>query len=418
MSGIRDVGTLPLSPQLIELLRSNGFQHTADLHNMRPFDLSRELNISIEIANSILESLASEKQAMSLSSAVVASNSSSSSSSSSALGLEMGSSVCSAKDLSARAQKEKPIITFCKALDTMLGGGFPSGQITEICGLPGIGKTQLAIQLAIDVQIPKLFSGNEGSTIYIDSEGSFMPERAATMASALSDHLRKLAKAKIHGNLGESAQQLEARLKEKESCAEKCNRDYFLDGIHVFRVHDHSEQLATLNQLQAFVKSMPNVKLVVIDSIAFHIRQDFRDSHTRMRILGQVASMLNELAYKNNLAVVVINHVTTIFHDRRNSGTGKSGSSITPALGEQWSHCITNRIMLTWEDKDNGIRKATLVKSPVRACGVATFRICEQGIRDNKKSTENNAPAKRSIGEQNGRAAKEPRGVHPTIAEG
>jgi RAD51-like protein 2 len=37
-----------------------------------------------------------------------------------------------------------------------------------------VGKTQLAIQLAVDVQIPELFGGNGGEAIYIDTEGSFM----------------------------------------------------------------------------------------------------------------------------------------------------------------------------------------------------------------------------------------------------
>ena len=404
MSGIRDLSTLPLSPQVLDMLREGGFQHTSDLYNMRPFELSKELNVSIEIANNILEALS---PACSLASSLSSSSSFSScfsisSSSSSSLsagpftGNEVGAVIVSAKELAVKSRREKPIITFSKALDTLLGGGVPTGQITELCGLPGIGKTQLAIQLALDVQIPRTFSGLEGHTIYIDSEGSFMPERAATMANALSDHLRKLSIVKPQLNAGESERQLDERHKEKIAAAKACSRDYFLDGIHVFRVHDHSEQLATLNHLQAFVKTMNNVKLIIVDSIAFHFRQDLRDSHNRMRILGQVSSMLNELAYKNNLAVVVINHVTTSFQDRKGN-VGKGGSSsITPALGEHWSHCITNRIMLTWEDKEHGVRKAMLVKSPVRACSVASFRITEEGIRDEKSNT------KRSGGEHGG----------------
>jgi hypothetical protein len=37
------------------MLREGGFQHTSDLYNMRPFELSKELNVSIEIANNILD---------------------------------------------------------------------------------------------------------------------------------------------------------------------------------------------------------------------------------------------------------------------------------------------------------------------------------------------------------------------------
>ena len=42
-----------------------------------------------------------------------------------------------------RHEKASPaIVTFCEDLDEMLGGGVPLSKITEICGAPGVGKTQ------------------------------------------------------------------------------------------------------------------------------------------------------------------------------------------------------------------------------------------------------------------------------------
>lgn len=35
------------------------------------------------------------------------------------------------------------IKTMCKELDEMLDGGVQRGMITEFCGVPGIGKTQI-----------------------------------------------------------------------------------------------------------------------------------------------------------------------------------------------------------------------------------------------------------------------------------
>jgi predicted ATP-dependent serine protease len=35
---------------------------------------------------------------------------------------------------------EKHIITFCKEMDNMLGGGLSRGQITEFCGVPGVSE--------------------------------------------------------------------------------------------------------------------------------------------------------------------------------------------------------------------------------------------------------------------------------------
>ena len=60
----------------------------------------------------------------------------------------------------------------------------------------------MGIQISLDVQIPEVFTGNGGESIYIDTEGSFMVERAGEMAQALSDHLGRIAsKAMKNSNL-------------------------------------------------------------------------------------------------------------------------------------------------------------------------------------------------------------------------
>ena len=48
----------------------------------------------------------------------------------------------SAFDLLQEEEQETHIVTFCAALDEMVGGGIPLGKITEFCGGPGMGKTQ------------------------------------------------------------------------------------------------------------------------------------------------------------------------------------------------------------------------------------------------------------------------------------
>lgn len=48
-----------------------------------------------------------------------------------------------ALDLLHQEETQGNIVTFCSKLDTVLGGGIPVGRTTEICGVPGIGKTQL-----------------------------------------------------------------------------------------------------------------------------------------------------------------------------------------------------------------------------------------------------------------------------------
>ena len=49
------------------------------------------------------------------------------------------------------------------------------------------------MQIACDVSIPAAFHGVEGSAVYIDTEGSFVPERVAEIAQGLVDHLNGVA---------------------------------------------------------------------------------------------------------------------------------------------------------------------------------------------------------------------------------
>lgn len=73
----------------------------------------------------------------------------------------------SALDLYRLQCAARRIITFCSDLDRIMGGGVELGSVSEFCGVPGVGKTQMGIQLAVDVQIPAAFGGVEGKAVYI-----------------------------------------------------------------------------------------------------------------------------------------------------------------------------------------------------------------------------------------------------------
>jgi RAD51-like protein 2 len=49
----------------------------------------------------------------------------------------------SALELLKKETQLPPIVTCNEAIDKMLGGGVPLGKMTEFCGIPGIGKTQV-----------------------------------------------------------------------------------------------------------------------------------------------------------------------------------------------------------------------------------------------------------------------------------
>ena len=69
------------------------------------------------------------------------------------------------------------ITTGSKALDSLLGGGVETSSITEFYGEYGTGKTQVCHQLCVTVQLPPERGGLSGKAVYIDTEGTFRPER-------------------------------------------------------------------------------------------------------------------------------------------------------------------------------------------------------------------------------------------------
>jgi len=236
----------------------------------------------------------------------------------------------------------------------------------------------------------------------VDTEGSFVSHRVKDMAKALLKHLQR--------NLQQTCQRagdgngLVAQ-KQKDALAHFATVDDVLKRIHYCRVHNYTEQLAVVNSMSNVLKEHPNIRLLIIDSVAFHFRHDFDNMAKRTRLLSGHAQALNLLASKYSLAVVVTNQMTTkIKTDVGNKMN--SVSYLVPALGESWSHAITSRVVLSQteqthrikikskrRDHENGkdvyenitedviIRQASLVKSPSKQQKTISFIVVQAGIR-------------------------------------
>ena len=89
------------------------------------------------------------------------------------------------QDASKYLEKRKEILrltTGSDNLNSLLGGGVETKSITEAFGAFGSGKTQLAHCIACTVQLPIEKGGAEGYAVYIDTEGTFRPERIKQIA--------------------------------------------------------------------------------------------------------------------------------------------------------------------------------------------------------------------------------------------
>uniref|UniRef100_A0A8C5LTF9 DNA repair protein RAD51 homolog 3 n=1 Tax=Leptobrachium leishanense TaxID=445787 RepID=A0A8C5LTF9_9ANUR len=330
----REVGSLPLAPTLRTKLIFAGFRTVEDLA-IDANELSREAGISEEEALECLQIIHP--------------------------GSCGGTSLLSQKHtgltLLEQEQAQGFIITFCSAVDDLLGGGIHLNKVTEICGPPGVGKTQLCMQLAVDVQIPGCFGGVAGEVVYIDTENSFLVERLVDIANACVEHCELITQ----------SNQEDEHIKAMQTFT----LQNILSRIYIFRCHDYVELLAQIHFLPVFLEQHSRVKLIIVDSVAFPFRHAFEDLSLRTRLLNTLAQQMISMAKEHDLAIIMTNQMTTKI--------GPRDSMLVPALGDSWGQAASIRLILTWENKQ---RLATLQKSPCQKTATVPFTITHQGFRD------------------------------------
>jgi len=233
------------------------------------------------------------------------------------------------------------ISTGSKELDNLLGGGIETGAITEFFGQFGSGKTQIALQAAVNVQLPVEKGGLNGTAVFIDTEGTFRPERIMQMAAAKG-------------------------LDPKEA----------LKNIMVARAYNSDHQML-LAEKAGEIAEEKNVRLVVIDSLTSHFRSEYSGrgelAPRQQKLNRHLHSLQRDLADMHNIAVVVTNQVMT------NPGM-MFGDPTTPIGGNIVAHLSTYRVYLR-KSKGNK-RIARLIDSPYLPEGECVFEVGPDGISD------------------------------------
>ncbi|KAF8059446.1 RAD51C [Scenedesmus sp. PABB004] len=268
------------------------------------------------------------------------------------------------------------VSTGCAALDALLGGaGVACGTVTELFGVPGVGKTQMGMQLAVNVQLPQAFGGLSGKAIYIDTEGSFMPDRLTDMAAAAVARVQAAAAA-----AGDAA-----------AAPPGLSVEGVLSSILYFRVHSAHAQLALARVLDVLLSQHSEVRLVVLDSATFHFRQDFPDAAARSRLLLGMAAALAAAAEARRVAVVMTNQVVTRIIDAPGAGGGgdapgagapgaaaAAAAWLAPAGGEVWGQAAPARVALFWQGPQRYalLAKAKHLPAPPPGGAGAGQRLC------------------------------------------
>ena len=245
-----------------------------------------------------------------------------------------------AAEIYKRRQKIGKITTSTEALDKLLGGGIETQAITEIYGEFGSGKTQFCHTMCVTVQKSKEEGGLDGGVLYIDTEGTFRPERVVTIAKAHNMDPNKV-----------------------------------LDKIIVARAYNSAHQVLILEEAGKTIQE-ENIKLIVSDSITGLFRAEYLGRGTlatRQQKLGRYIRLISRIAETYNCAVIATNQVST-------SPDSFFGDPIRPIGGNVLGHASTYRIYFRKGGKNK--RVAKIVDSPHHPLSEAVFELGEKGVQD------------------------------------
>ncbi len=235
------------------------------------------------------------------------------------------------------------ITTGSNSLDELLGGGIETKGITEFYGGFATGKTQIAHQLCVNVQLPPN-KGLEAIALVIDTENTFRPDRIKQMVTR---YKKIISPEKV------------------------------LENILFVRPRDSDHQILIIEKISNNIIQEKNIRLIVLDSLTNYFRQEYSELRKivqRQQKLNRHIAGLQRLARKFNVAVVVTNQILE-------KPTGLMDKKVIKHVGGNIvAHGCTTRVFLR---KGNGSKRiARLVDSPYLPERDLIFSIDETGITD------------------------------------
>lgn len=227
-------------------------------------------------------------------------------------------------------------------LDKLLEGGVETGSLTEVFGEFRTGKTQLCHTLAVTCQMSITDGGAEGKAIYIDTEGTFRPQRL-------------------------------------QAIAERFGLDpaVALENVAYARAHNSEHQMELL-KLAAAIMSQDRYALIVVDSATALFRTDYTgrgELSERQMQMAQFLRQLTRLAEEFGVAVFITNQVVA-----NPDGMSFAKDSTKPIGGNIIAHASTTRLRLRKGRGENRI--CTVFDSPTLPEADAQFAVGAKGICD------------------------------------
>ena len=234
--------------------------------------------------------------------------------------------------------------TGSRALNELLLGGIETQAVTEFYGEFGSGKSQICHTLCAIATQPVEAGGLDGGVIYIDTEGTFRPER-----------LNQIARARA------------------------LEPSHVLKNVAICKIYNSSHLELIVKDIGKYINHF-KAKLVIIDSIISLHRAEFPGRGTladRQQRLNSILHKLIRLSEIFNIAIVITNQV-------QSSPDTFFGDPTKAAGGNVLGHASTYRIYLK---KSGENRVARMIDSPYHPYSDARFTLNEKGADDLEDET-------------------------------
>lgn len=239
------------------------------------------------------------------------------------------------------------------ALNGLLDGGIETGAVTEFFGEFGSGKSQISMFASLKTPLPVEQGGLDGNVIYIDTEGTFRPERIK----------------KICDNLGYDWKMI-------------------LSRITVVKKTSSPDLIVFIRDKLVSMIEQTKARLVVIDSVISLFRAEKigrGNLASRQQALGQLLHKLGRAIAYYNCACILTNQVQS----RVDGFTFPGSDGLKPTGGNVLGHFSTYRIKLRKSGKK---KTATMEDSPNKDYEAVPFMVTANGIEDftegKKKTTK------------------------------
>ena len=264
------------------------------------------------------------------------------------------------------------ISTGCNSLNELLGGGFEPQAVTEFYGIYGCGKTQICHTAAVMAQLPRDQGGLNGEVIWIDTEGTFRPERIRDIVveRGLVPLKPKSSKSDPNEPLNEEDVMKFLDRITVANATSASHQELIVDEIRsLMAVHQQDVKDGKVAELD------PRPVLIIVDSLTTHFRVEYIGRgllSPRQTSLNRHIHKLLKTAEIYNVAVIITNQVI--------ANPEGFGNPIKPVGGNVLAHASTYRVYLRKGSATKRIAK--MDDSPMHEQKEVVFSVEKSGVVD------------------------------------